>query len=106
MEKAGRINRSGQEHSGTRRDQLLTLGDLEAFKEDLFEELKKLLQGKKSDSTKEWLRSSEVRRMLHISPGTLQNFRVKGTLSYTRIGGIYFYKYEDIVRVMEVSSHK
>ena len=35
--------------------------------------------------------------MLRISPGTLQNLRVNGTLAYTKIGGIIYYKYEDIV---------
>lgn len=47
------------------REQLITIEDLEIFKADLLNEIKKLL---KTDTTqpgrKEWLRSSEVRKML------------------------------------------
>jgi len=39
--------------------------------------------------------------MLKISPGTLQNLRVNGTIRYTKIGGILYYKQEDIHRLLE-----
>jgi hypothetical protein len=37
--------------------------------------------------SKQWLKSVDVRKMLNISPGTLQNLRINGTLRYTKIGG-------------------
>ena len=52
-------------------------------------------------SPKQWLKSAEVREILKISPGTLQNLRIKGTLKYKRIGGIIYYNYEDIVKMLE-----
>ena len=51
--------------------------------------------------TKQWLKSAEVRELLKISPGTLQNLRINGTLKYKRIGGIIYYNYEGIVKMLE-----
>ena len=56
---------------------------------------------KNNQQPKEWLKSSEVKALLRISPGTLQNLRINGTLTYTKIGGIIFYSYEEILKVME-----
>ncbi|EHQ25081.1 helix-turn-helix domain-containing protein [Mucilaginibacter paludis] len=46
-------------------------------------------------------KSCEVRKMLNISPGTLQNLRINGTLRFTKIGSIMYYKLEDINKVLE-----
>ncbi|WP_397445928.1 helix-turn-helix domain-containing protein [Polaribacter sp. R77954] len=56
---------------------------------------------KKEEQPQKWLKSSEVKALLRISPGTLQNLRINGTLTYTKIGGIIFYSYEEILKVME-----
>ena len=56
---------------------------------------------KKEEQPKKWLKSSEVKKLLRISPGTLQNLRINGTLTYTKIGGSIFYSYEEIIKVME-----
>lgn len=90
--------------SSFNRDQLLTIGDLRDFKSELFSEIKNLIKARNGQPAKQWLRSSEVRKMLGISPGTLQNLRVNGTLNYTKVGGIVFYKYEEIVRLLESNS--
>lgn len=89
-------------------DELLTKDDLERFKEELFEELKKLAPSQHLGmQTKEWLKSYEVRKLLGISPGTLQNLRVNGTLPYTKIGSLMYYRYEDIRKLLEGSAtHK
>jgi len=49
---------------------------------------------------KKFLRSTEVRKMLGISVGTLQNLRVNGTLPYTKVGGIIFYDQKDIAKML------
>ncbi len=79
---------------------IVTKEDLELLKQDLIRELSTILKPQQHDP-KQWLRSVEVRKLLHISPGTLQNFRVNGTLSFTKVGGIFFYKYNDILKVLE-----
>lgn len=80
--------------------ELITKADLEQFKKELFEELKKGGQSPVTENQK-WLKSYQVKNLLKISPGTLQNLRVNGTLAFTKIGGILYYKYEDIMRVLE-----
>lgn len=55
----------------------------------------------KSEPTAQWLKSAEVRKILKISPGTLQNLRINGTLQYKKIGGLLYYKYEDLTKMLE-----
>jgi hypothetical protein len=91
---------------GVRRDELITIGDLENFKTELLNEMRALFGTGVQPTLKQWLRSSEVRRMLGISAGTLQTFRVNGTLSHTKVGGIVFYKHDEIVRLLESNLSK
>jgi len=80
--------------------EILTKDDLVKFKVELMEDLRKVLSGQPQE-TKKWMKSYEVRRMLKISPGTLQNMRVNGTLPYTKIGGVIYYAHDDITRMLE-----
>lgn len=84
---------------------ILTKDDLNSFKSELFEELKTLLKGK-TPNHKEWLKSYEVRKMLGISPGTLQQMRINGSIAFSQVGGLMFYKYDDIVKLMEKNLYK
>lgn len=81
---------------------LITKEDLQQFKAELFAELKRLniLSGEVS-SAKKWIKSAEVRKMLSISPGTLQNLRINGTLRFTKVGTLMFYKRDDIEKILE-----
>lgn len=78
---------------------IITKEDLQEFKTELLEEIKNLLQVKNSEK-KLWLRSTEVKELLNISTGTLQNLRISETLSYTRIGGTLYYNYKDIEQLL------
>jgi len=81
---------------------LITKEDLALFKSELFSELKKLnLAGTNDHPKNRWLRSVQVRELLHISPGTLQSLRIKGTIPFRKIGGIHYYSYGDIERLLE-----
>jgi hypothetical protein len=79
--------------------ELVTKEDLRRL-EDLLKEIKQIVQPGQSQP-KKWLKSSEVRKMLNISPGTLQNLRINGTLRFTKMGSIMFYKLEDINKILE-----
>lgn len=70
--------------------------DLIAFKNELLNEIKVLLSEKSRQPPSRWLRSAQVRKLLSISPGTLQQMRVSGELKYTKVGGIHFYLESDI----------
>lgn len=80
---------------------IITTEDLMDFKLELLEEIKLLLQNHTGQTTKKWLKSPEVMKLLGVSPGTLQNLRINGTLPYTKVGGILYYDYKDIVSVLE-----
>jgi len=80
---------------------IVTVEDLEKFKHDLLNEIRKLISHTHQTSTRKWLKSHEVRRLLAISPGTLQNLRVNGTLPFTKIGGVLFYDYDDIQKMLQ-----
>lgn len=78
--------------------QVVTKRDLLNFGNALLHEIQ---SGKPAaEEPAQWLKSSEVRKLLKISPGTLQNLRINGTLNFTRIGSIIYYKYEDILKVL------
>lgn len=79
---------------------LITKEDLADFKIQLTEEIKALLQPQKN-MQKKWLRSVEVRKMLNISPGTLQNLRINGLLPFTKVGSIAYYEITDIEKMMQ-----
>ena len=80
--------------------EIITKEDLAAFKGELLTEIKLLMQPGQGQS-KKWIKSNEVRKLLNISPGTLQNLRINGTLSFTKIGSIIYYKLEDINKLLE-----
>ncbi len=82
------------------RDQLITINDLEGFKNELFSELKKMLRTITVQPEKRWLKSAEVRKLLSISPGTLQTMRINGTLPYTKVGGVIYYDHEEIEKML------
>ena len=80
---------------------IITTDDLRDFKIELLEEIKEILTTSGGKRAKHWLKSTEVMELLKISPGTLQNLRVNGTLPYTKIGGLIYYDATEIDRVME-----
>jgi hypothetical protein len=80
---------------------IITTEDLREFKEELLEDIKSIISNKSGIAPKKWLKSPEVRELLSISPGTLQNLRINGTLPYSKVGGVIYYDYEEIIKVME-----
>lgn len=77
---------------------IITKEDLQEFKTELLEDIKNLFNIKVSEQ-KLWLRSSEVKELLKISSGTLQNLRINGTLRYSKVGGTIYYNYQDIEKL-------
>ncbi|WP_047419604.1 helix-turn-helix domain-containing protein [Cellulophaga sp. Hel_I_12] len=80
---------------------IITTDDLREFKLELLGDIQKLLNAQNGQVPKKWLKSHEVREYLSISPGTLQNLRINGTLPYTKIGGVLYYDYRDITKALE-----
>ncbi len=78
--------------------EILTKEDLQQFKQELFSELRSALSIQKP--LKRWLKSSEVKVILDCSAGTLQNLRINGTLSPTKIGGTWYYDAEQVQNLL------
>ncbi|TSJ38943.1 helix-turn-helix domain-containing protein [Mucilaginibacter corticis] len=80
--------------------QIITKEDLDEFREKLLNDLKELMT-KPADTPVKYLKSYQVKNMLKISSATLLTLREKGIICYTKIGGTFYYKQEDIVKMLE-----
>ena len=87
--------------AGMTPDDIITKKDLEAFKQELF-----TLLGKQTADEFKWLKAAEVRKLLGVSGSTLVNLRVKGELLYSKVGGLYFYKREEVEKMLERGEKK
>jgi uncharacterized membrane-anchored protein YjiN (DUF445 family) len=79
---------------------IITTEDLLEFKIELLQEIKKIIQSSEPSTIKKWIKSKEVTKLLNISPGTLQNLRINGTLTYTKIGGTIYYDNNAIEKLL------
>ena len=82
--------------------EILTKEDLNEFGKTLLENIRNIITGE-NEQSKKWLKSTEVRKLLNISPGTLQNLRINGTLTYTKIGGTLYYDNTDIEKCLNTN---
>ncbi len=91
--------------------QIITPEDLDQFKQELLTDIKDLLEESTAfieqsrdavpKEEKQWIKSHQVQRLLGISPGTLQNLRINGTIPYSKVGGVLFYNKKDIEKILE-----
>ncbi len=82
--------------------QILTTDDLREFKLEIISEIKKILSDHRSfkPEGKRFLKSTDLQELLDLSPASLQNLRNARVLPYTKIGGTFFYDWEDVVQLM------
>lgn len=85
--------------------EIVTKEDLQHFRRQLLEDLQEILKPE-PQIQKEWLKGNEVRQLLKISTGTLQNLRLNGTLPFTKIGGIIFYNAKGIDTLLNGNLNK
>ena len=83
--------------------EILTKQDLQLFRLQLLDDLKKVLQ---PEAPKKWLRSSEVRALLKIAPSTLQSLRIKGVLHPSKIGGTFYYEQAELQKLLQQGNQK
>lgn len=80
---------------------IITTEDLEEFRIKLLNEIKELLVSSGRVGVDHWIKSGQVMTKLEISPGTLQNFRINGTIPFSKLGGIIYYNEEKINEILE-----
>jgi hypothetical protein len=93
--------KKNQERSPVLANQLTTVENLIKFKRELIAEIRQLISTHTPQPMKRWLKSSEVKELLHISTGTLHNLSVNGTLPFTKIGGVVFDDRIAVEKVLE-----
>ena len=76
--------------------EIVTREDLQLFRVQLLNDLKELLTPKESKEEHQWLKNSEVKKLLNISSNTIQRLRIAGKLRSSKIGGVHYYRYEDV----------
>lgn len=81
--------------------EILTKDDLLQFKSELLDEIKKILSTN-DGLEKKWLKATEVRQLLDISPNTLTQMRINGQLGFSKVGGIYYYSKFDIEKMLQL----
>ena len=79
---------------------LVTKEDLQQLRFQLINDLKKVIeQHIEKPSAIEWVKSKQVREMLHVSPGTLQNLRIQGKIKPKKIGGTWYYNLKELIEL-------
>lgn len=86
--------------------EIITLEYFQKFESNLQERLAQLELANKGDGFNRWLKSNDVKEMLGISHGTLQQLRDNKTLAYCKVGGIIFYDRLEIEKYLEKSMKK
>ncbi len=81
--------------------EVVTKEDLQQFRLQLLNDLRQLLEPKDAELNKPWLRNAEVRKLLNISSNTVQRLRIAGKLHSTKLGGIHYYRFEDIKKLLD-----
>ena len=87
--------------------EIVTKADLEEFRLKLICDLEAIIAKQLKPSTrKKWLRSHEILDMFGISSGTLQNLLNSGTLQRKKMGGLNYFDYEEIEKIMNKNGNK
>ncbi|PZR22318.1 MAG: DNA-binding protein [Flavobacterium psychrophilum] len=82
----------------------ITKEDLWQFAAEIIREVKKITQSSNNQTDEvnnEWLKSKAVRKILDISPGTLQNIRIAGKIRFKKVLGSYYYSKSDIQKLFK-----
>ncbi|OFX83108.1 MAG: hypothetical protein A2W99_13270 [Bacteroidetes bacterium GWF2_33_16] len=79
-----------------------TESDFMEFEKRLYRHIDNLFINSDNGIQRKWLKSKDVRKLLgNISAGKLQEMRIKGEISYSKISGLILYDYDDIVKVLD-----
>jgi len=80
--------------------EIITKEDLQEFGEKLIIQITTIL-GKTKQEPKKFIKTYQVKNLLKISNNTLQALRDNGTIPFTKVGGILYYKYDDVMKILD-----
>lgn len=79
----------------------ITKDDLRQFGLLLLNDIRQVIEAvekieNEQDLHPEWLKSGKVRKLMDMSPGSLQNLRITGKIRFKKIMGSYYYNKSDL----------
>jgi hypothetical protein len=81
----------------------VTKDDLRQFGLLLINDIRNILEkaeaNEKDTIDPEWLKSRVVRKLMDMSPGSLQNLRVTGKVRFKKVLGSYYYNKTDLIKL-------
>ncbi|MGJ1323949.1 hypothetical protein D3C87_1514810 [compost metagenome] len=83
--------------------EIVSKQDLEQFRIRMLSDIQQMLVGSLVPPTEEfdWLRSKAIRKMMDISPATLQNLRITGKIRHKKVMGSYYYNRSDLQKLFQ-----
>ena len=84
--------------------EVVTKDDLQQFRLQLINDIKLLIGSPEKTLDKQWLKNAEVKKILNISSNTIQRLRIAGKLRSSKIGGVHYYRYADIEKMLNEGS--
>ncbi len=83
--------------------QVVTWEDLQDLKIQLFNDIEEILNHNKQSGNEplEFLKTSQVKKLLNCSKGKIQSLRITGKLKSKKVGGTLYYKQDDVKRILE-----
>lgn len=80
--------------------EVVTKSDLQELRVQLLADMREVFSSIETTPMKPWLKNSDLKKLLGLSDNTIQRLRVSGQLRSTKLGGVHYYKYADIERMM------
>jgi hypothetical protein len=81
----------------------ITKDDLRQFSLLIIGEVRKIVQAANEDKDEtihlDWLKSRTVRKMLDMSPASMQNLRITGKVRCKKVMGSYYYNKTDLLNL-------
>lgn len=83
-------------------NEVVTKDDLRQFRMMLVDDFRKIINENSTQNKPEnqlnlkWLKSRAVKKLLDISPASIQNLRISGKVRYKKVLGSYYYNREDL----------
>lgn len=78
--------------------EIVSLKEFNDFENRIFKELEAIKQA--SPTENRWLKSNDVKELLGISHGKLQDLRDRGLIPFTKLGGVIFYDRIEIEKTL------
>lgn len=89
---------------------MVTKEDLRQFGLELLGNIGNLItqtkEGNSDVTEQEWIKSKQVRKLMNMSPGSVQNLRVTEKVRFKKIVGSYYYNKADLLKLFTDERNK